>query len=144
MAITGFVLIYLGALSTTLALFTGTCTGGAADQLFGGLYSLALYLFGWAFLYFSKLRALWLAILLPVAPIAWWQLDFAIRLGYGFFFANLGACTVLGHGDWTDGTPEGWFDGRESTFFLVWSAVNLAFLLGAVAAFSKARTITSS
>ena len=139
MMIAGLLLIYLGALNTILSMVTGTCTGGSADQLFGGLLSLLLYAVGWGLIYFSKLRLIWLTVLLPIIPVAWWQLEFVVRLGYGFIFANLGACTILGHGDRTDGPPEGWFDGREMIFIVIWVAANLAFLLGGLTTFFKAR-----
>ncbi|NGO54774.1 hypothetical protein [Allomesorhizobium camelthorni] len=144
MTIVGVVLLYLGVLNAALSLGSGTCTGGSADELVGGLYSLALYLLGWLLIYFSNRKTISFLVFVPLIPVAWWQLHFVMTLGYGFFLANLGACTVLGHGDFTNGAAEGWFDGRETFFFFIWLAANLAFLLGAVASYFMPRTIRSS
>jgi hypothetical protein len=124
----GFGLLYLAALNTALALASGTCTGGNADSLFGGIYSLLLNSFGLTLLYFGKPKLSFFAIVIPLLPIFWWQLSFTFRLTSGYLVYGMSACEAKTGLEYN-------LDGHEVFFVWLWVIVDIALFLGLTLAF---------
>lgn len=129
LAFTGFAFLYLAALNGILPFNLGTCTQGSADGLLGGIISLALYLLGALCLVIARpVRWTYVAIVPPL-PLFAWQLQFTVRLTYGYLFQAQSACQVM-----HDLPYE--FDGREPFFIGLWWAMCLVAMVGvAIAAY---------
>ncbi len=126
MSITGYVLIYLGALNGYLATHVETCTMGAADSLAGGIYTAALYGVGLILLWFGK-RPRW--ALLALLPISWLlgsQAIFAVRLTVGYLMDGTSACATMFGPPWES-------DGREPFFSALWLGMYAVLIAGFIA-----------
>ena len=118
-AVLAFVILTLGGLNALLAGSVETCTGNAADSLFGFVITLPLNMLGMALLGWRVPRiAVVIAAALPTVLALRYTL-LAIELASG-----TPACTIItGDTHWEPG-------GDESTFALGWGAATLVFWIG--------------
>jgi hypothetical protein len=127
----GVGLIYLGSVNAVFATGAGTCTGGSADELTGGIITLFFYLVALALFSLREVRRNTLMYLLPLSPLLLYQTYFSVHLAYGYFVQGVSACAILQN----DGEYE--FDGREIFFANLWLLVSLVLLSALVVAFSR-------
>lgn len=130
LAFAGFVFLYLAAFNSVLAFTLGTCTQGSADELLGGVISLALYLVSAVCLLFARQTRLAFLAILPPLPFIAWQIHFTFRLAYGHLVIGQSACEVI-----HDLPYE--LDGREYFFIGLWTATCLAAVCAIVMAWYR-------
>ena len=128
----GFALLYGAAFFSFVALVPVTCTGGSADSLMIGLYSLVLSIAGVLCVYFAKPPQIFYLAAIPLLPIAYWQLRFTFRLGNGYFFGSNSACEAIMEYEFVP-------DGRELFFLALWVSVNIVLLAGLAITFYRSR-----
>lgn len=135
-AVLATLLLSLGALNAILCIKIETCTGGVADSLIGGVFTLILYAAGIAALVLLRPpRSAYLA-LLPATVIAIWHSVFAVRFFGGYWLHDVSACYAIVGGFAPENAGQ-WMDGREPLFICLWLVLSALFWAGLVFAFRR-------
>lgn len=123
----GGMALWLGALNAFLSWTGETCTGGAADSLYGWIITLPLYVLGWAVM---PKRGGNPVTIVSIAALPAVVMAFVAIWTASLFFGE-SACNLI------TGLPFE-MDGRESAFAVAWSASSLAFWIGLAFALYRA------
>ncbi len=133
MTFVAVVLIWLGALNAILAMTVETCTGGSADSLMGGIYTLVFYMLGIAILFYRRPRRLVYISLVPPLLVAIWHTKYAVLFGVGYWLYDISACSIMPIAFANPG-----MDGREPFLTVLWGGLSLLIWVGVVGSFFRA------
>lgn len=128
-------LILLGAVNSVLALTVDTCTGGSADSLRGFIFTIPLYLVGFA-MAAAHPRPDHVIIPLLISPIALWHSAFAFRFALGHIRLGISECDAF-HGYFGESLQEG--SGSEPVLIAGWVAASLTYWGGVLVMWLRAR-----
>ncbi|MGF7007696.1 hypothetical protein [Aminobacter sp. BE322] len=134
MTVVAVVLIWLGASNAFLAMTVETCTGGSADSLMGGIYTLVLYAVGLILLFYRRPGRLVYLSLVPPLLVAAWHTKYAVLFGVGYWLFDMSACSVM-----PVGFPNPGMDGREPFMTVLWGGLSLLIWIGVAACLYRAR-----
>ncbi|MHA7970806.1 hypothetical protein [Rhizobium sp. CAU 1783] len=118
--------MYSAALNTLLAGLSGTCTGGAAHELWGVVLSIVLYLISLVSLFLSRNFRLAFLLCGPALPVLLWQTFFAVKLSFSIFAFGATACDVR------MGPPSWPASGDELSFAILWPFMAFGLIAGLV------------